>query len=83
MPFVTEELWQRLPHAPSDSGVASIMIAEFPQARAAWVDEAVETTMELVDKVANGMRSIRASYNLAKAARPEVGRRRFACSLTD
>lgn len=29
MPFVTEELWQRLPRRPNDS-TPSIMVAEFP-----------------------------------------------------
>jgi valyl-tRNA synthetase len=31
MPFITEELWQRLPRLPSNKDVPSIMLAEYPQ----------------------------------------------------
>ena len=30
MPFVTEELWQRLPRSPDSSAKPSIMVAEYP-----------------------------------------------------
>ena len=30
MPFVTEELWQRLPQSPDSSAKPSIMVAEYP-----------------------------------------------------
>ena len=31
MPFVTEELWQRLPRRPGQQQAASIMVADYPQ----------------------------------------------------
>jgi valyl-tRNA synthetase len=31
MPFITEELWQRLPRVPSEKDIPSIMVAQYPQ----------------------------------------------------
>jgi valyl-tRNA synthetase len=31
MPFITEELWQRLPRRASEQDIPSIMLAPFPQ----------------------------------------------------
>jgi valyl-tRNA synthetase len=64
MPFITEEIWQRLPH----DGV-SIMVAPWPQPEPAlqWPQavEAMETLMEITREV----RNIRSTYNIAPSQR--------------
>ncbi|KAI9911499.1 hypothetical protein PsorP6_009521 [Peronosclerospora sorghi] len=67
MPFVTEELWQRLPGKRSS---ASITIAPYPLVMDGWTNPTVETNMELVKEVIHAARSVRAEYGLANTVRP-------------
>ena len=60
MPFVTEEIWQRLPNK---SG-PSIMVAPFPVARPELIDIAAEQEMDLVFRAIDGARSVRGEVNL-------------------
>ncbi|RMF89723.1 MAG: valine--tRNA ligase, partial [Nitrospinota bacterium] len=60
MPFVTEELWQHLPHTGE-----SIMIAPYPEKEAAWVDQQAEQEMQFLQAVITGIRNIRGEMNLA------------------
>jgi len=62
MPYVTEELWQRLPRRPSDP--ASIMISEYPTDLSAWRNETVEEEMNVVEEVVHHLRAMRAAYNI-------------------
>ena len=76
MPFVTEELWQRLPKR-ADAPL-SIMIANYPGARGAGaavdgqelisnealLDPSAEAEMELVARAIDGARSVRGEVNL-------------------
>jgi len=66
MPFVTEELWQRLPGRGTlgDSEPASIMIAKYPECTEAFKDDAAEESMAYTRKVIEACRSLRASYNI-------------------
>lgn len=41
MPFITEELWQRLPRRDGDN-TPSITVASYPQPQEEWDDEAAE-----------------------------------------
>ena len=41
MPFVTEELWQRLPRRADQTQLQSIMLAPYPREEPAWQDEKV------------------------------------------
>lgn len=68
MPFVTEELWQRLPGKRS---AASITVAAYPLPVAAWKNETAEADMELVKDVIHAARSVRAEYGLVNSVRPE------------
>ena len=45
MPFVTEELWQRLPRGEGRAAEGSIMRAPYPAPQAGWADEGVEADM--------------------------------------
>ena len=73
MPFVTEELWQRLPRVPGvTEGVETIMLAPYPAPVAAWADAAAEADLELAMTVTRAVRSLRAAYGLLPKARPLV-----------
>jgi valyl-tRNA synthetase len=59
MPFVTEEIWQRLPGPPE-----SIMVAKFPDGEE-WVqDEDAVRDMEMLMSVVYGIRNIRGEMNI-------------------
>jgi valyl-tRNA synthetase len=60
MPFITEELWQRLPHKGE-----TICLSEFPQHHAAQLDGRAEREMELVIELISKLRNIRATFNIA------------------
>lgn len=53
MPFVTEELWQRLPRGQGQASPASIMIADYPKPNEAWENPAVEADMAYILTVVN------------------------------
>jgi valyl-tRNA synthetase len=61
MPFITEELWQRLPHQGE-----SIMVAPFPKATAA-ADPDAEREMALLMQVVTAVRNIRGEMRLSPA----------------
>jgi len=73
MPFMTEELWQRLPgrqlHTPKH--LESIMINEYPQEQG-WIDQNIEEQMDLVMKAVKGIRQLKSSYNLTHKHRPKL-----------
>jgi valyl-tRNA synthetase len=58
MPFITEEIWQKLPR----EGV-SIMTAPFPKADTAKDDEKAEATLQVVMDVITRVRNIRGEMN--------------------
>jgi valyl-tRNA synthetase len=61
MPFLTEELWHRLPRR---AGVKSIALDRFPEPREVWQDEQAEKQMALVQKIIGDAREIRADLKL-------------------
>ncbi|GKT08179.1 valine--tRNA ligase [Desulforhabdus sp. TSK] len=67
MPFVTEEIWQKLPQT---SG--SIMKASFPPLQPERLDADAEAQMEVIMSVVNGIRNIRGEMNVPPATRVEV-----------
>ncbi|KAG9315147.1 tRNA synthetases class I-domain-containing protein [Chiua virens] len=62
MPFVTEELWQRLPRRSTD--LASIMISRYPTFDAGFRSAEAEDKFDLVFATLRTCRSLAASYNL-------------------
>ncbi len=67
MPFVTEEIRQKLP-----SAEGSIMRASFPVCDEQRVDAEAEEQMALIMEVVNGIRNIRGEMNVPPATRVEV-----------
>jgi valyl-tRNA synthetase len=63
MPFLTEELWQRLPRRPDDQ-TPSIVLAKYPVYDASLDDPASEEAYELVLGISKGIRSLMAEYSL-------------------
>ena len=59
MPFVTEEIWQKLPETEG-----SIMVAEFPEASDFLCDEEALKEMDLVKGIITGVRNIRGEMNI-------------------
>jgi valyl-tRNA synthetase len=67
MPFVTEEIWQMLPHEGE-----SIMVAPFPTADDGKVDAAAEAEMGRLMRVVTAVRTIRATYEVDRKRRLEA-----------
>ncbi len=59
MPYLTEEIWQRIPH----EGL-SIVKAPFPAYRETFVDKAAAGEMELVIQAVTGIRNIRGEMEI-------------------
>nr|DBA20552.1 TPA: hypothetical protein GDO54_017317 [Pyxicephalus adspersus] len=66
MPFLTEELYQRLPRRSSEQ-FPSITVAPYPEtAEFHWHNEETERKMDLALLIVKSIRSLRADYNLTK-----------------
>jgi valyl-tRNA synthetase len=60
MPFITEEIWQQLPHRGE-----SIMVAPYPRARASRTDAAAERALGLIIELITALRNIRGEMRIA------------------
>ncbi|PLR68305.1 valine--tRNA ligase [Bacillus sp. UMB0893] len=58
MPFITEEIWQNLPHKGE-----SITIAKWPEADASLTDQEAASNMKLLVEVIRSVRNVRAEVN--------------------
>ena len=64
MPFLTEELWMRLPQPAGAAAAASISLERFPEAAPDWNDPEAEKQMELLQGIIAAARNIRAELKL-------------------
>ena len=76
MPFLTEELWQRLgEHTVAmkmlGGVVASIAVSDYPRPEAAFTDEAAEREMETLQEIITAARNLRADMKLDPKAQLE------------
>jgi valyl-tRNA synthetase len=67
MPYITEELWQRLPgekplHPAYSNAEPTVMLTAYPQAGP--IDETAESEMSMFITLVTGVRNIRAEHNL-------------------
>ena len=67
MPFVTEEIWQRLPGTEG-----SIMVAPFPDPSEFPVDEQALREMDLLTGVITGVRNIRGEMGISPAKKVDI-----------
>ncbi|CAE7502383.1 Vars1 [Symbiodinium pilosum] len=70
LPYLTEELYQRLP--PSPTKCESVTIAPYPVHVIAWQNEALEKEMEVTSEIAGKFRSQKQSLGFSPGARPEA-----------
>ncbi|KAJ0121319.1 valyl-trna synthetase [Diaporthe amygdali] len=68
MPFVTEELWQRLPRRPDDK-TKSVMLAQYPVHQPELDQPAAEKAYELVLNSSTGIRSLMSENALKDEAK--------------
>ena len=61
MPFVTEELWHRLPQ---HAGARSISLESFPQTNSRWSDPVAEQQVVLLQEIVGIARNVRAEMKL-------------------
>lgn len=73
MPFLAEELWQRLPPRPGSNSAPSISVAPYPTTHSLehWRQPALEQHFSQVQEAVQVLRALRATYQLTKA-RPRV-----------
>ena len=64
MPFITEEIWQRVAPLAGAAG-DSIMLQPYPEADPALVDHAAVAEIEWLQQFLSGVRRIRAEMNIA------------------
>jgi valyl-tRNA synthetase len=71
MPYLTEELWQKLPGVSSEmhnraykNRQATIMLADFPVGNEALIDEEAESQMNSVIELISKVRNIRSEMNI-------------------
>uniref|UniRef100_A0A1B6DY62 valine--tRNA ligase n=3 Tax=Clastoptera arizonana TaxID=38151 RepID=A0A1B6DY62_9HEMI len=73
MPFITEELYQRLPHPASIPRAASICVAPYPEQEVyCFKDESIEKEVEFVQKIVHSIRSARSDYNLPNKTKTDA-----------
>ncbi|MGY3704228.1 valine--tRNA ligase [Vagococcus martis] len=58
MPFVTEEIWEKIPHQGE-----SIVVAAYPTVNEAWTDEQAAEGMEVLKELIRSVRNIRSEVN--------------------
>ncbi|HEX8650679.1 MAG TPA: valine--tRNA ligase [Pyrinomonadaceae bacterium] len=76
MPYITEELWQRLPgvsegllHEAYGGSEATIMLTAYPQGNREAIDERAEWEMQMVIDLISRVRNIRAEMNIKPSER--------------
>jgi valyl-tRNA synthetase len=67
MPYVTEEVWQAIPH-----DGALLAVARWPRAKKAWFDAAAETEVEFMRELVVAVRNLRAEMNVPPGRRVSV-----------
>lgn len=72
MPFVTEELWDKLPRSEYMSEFESIMFAPYPRADERFLDEKAQEQMDLLMKTVRSIRNIRQTFNVDPKTEAQV-----------
>ncbi len=70
MPYLTEELWQRLPRRVGEA--ESIMVSAWPKATSEMLDQAAEEEMELVLDAIDAIRNVRGESDISPAKKVPV-----------
>ena len=74
MPYITEELWQRLPgekrlHRAYQGAEPTVMLTAYPEGTARLIDEAAESEMQAIIELISRVRNIRSEMNIKPGER--------------
>jgi len=79
MPYITEELWQRLPgagerllHKAYAGAIPTIMLSAYPESVPALIDEQAEWEMQAIIDLVSRVRNIRSEMNIKAGERVSV-----------
>lgn len=72
MPFITEELWDKMPRSEYFLEMESIMFAPYPRPDERYVDGAADGEMDLLIKIIRAIRNIRQTFNVEAKAYAEA-----------
>ncbi len=77
MPYITEELWQRLPgdkrlHAAYNGAQPTVMLTAYPEGASNLIDEAAESEMQAIIELISRVRNIRSEMNIKPGERIPV-----------
>jgi len=61
MPFITEDIWQRLPR---EHSVGSIMASSWPHMQKAFIDKKADSEMEALINIIQSIRNLRAAWRI-------------------
>lgn len=71
MPYITEELYQRLPRSETDN-ISSICVASYPEIDSCpWTNTEIDQEVQFIQKIARAIRSARSDYNLLNKVKTE------------
>lgn len=70
MPFITEEIWQRLPALPGDASVETIMLSAYPQHTKELDFSEIAKSVDFVLSVIDAVRAVRSQFKLKNKDRP-------------
>jgi valyl-tRNA synthetase len=76
IPFITEELWQQIPHVGE-----TIVRAPYPATSQAWLNPAAETDFEFLQAVVTAVRNIRGSMKVPPSLKVNVAIKGSAARL--
>lgn len=84
MPFITEELYQRLPRPKQQiQQTPSICVASYPNEKEhRWKNEDIEDEVDFVQRVAKSIRSARSDYNIPNKTKTEGEQYLHSINLT-
>jgi valyl-tRNA synthetase len=74
MPYITEELWQRLPgdkrlHTAYQGAEPTVMLTAYPEGATNLIDEAAESEMQAIIELISRVRNIRSEMNIKPGER--------------
>ncbi len=72
IPFVTEELWSRLPWPEGADRPESLMVAPWPEADEAWIDDEAEAELAHVQALITQVRRLRKEYGIAEGKEVDI-----------
>ena len=67
MPFITEGIWQHLPHEGD-----SIMVQAWPRVDEAWLDPEAEAEMAMIMETVRAIRNVRAEFEVAPSRKVDA-----------